>query len=233
MSNDLKKQIEKEFDREKNYNIILSKVEDVGTIRKLKVRYIVASICVLAVVLACFVKFKDIGVNYIAKNNRTVEQTENVDLNINKIKEMSQACLYADIKTIEIKNLPKRFKFMDNLKLPNGFKLEECYNIYTRSDINFDKYDVLHDYLFYYEKDNGEKNIKFAFSEIEEPLTDYYINNTMCKKSKIEDIELVICYFSGTYIVTFNSNGVNFDIETRNISESELVDLLESIIVQK
>ena len=72
MSNDLKKQIEKEFDREKNYNIILSKVEDVGTIRKLKVRYIVASICVLAVVLACFVKFKDIGVNYIDKNNRTV-----------------------------------------------------------------------------------------------------------------------------------------------------------------
>ncbi|MGN1033093.1 MAG: hypothetical protein ACI4PU_06485 [Intestinibacter sp.] len=204
--------------------------------KRLKNRYIVASICVLTVVFACFIKFKDIGIKDIAQNVN-IQQNEkekiNVELNINKLNGMSQASLDADIKTIEIKNLPKRFKFMDNLKLPNGFKLKECYNIYTRSDINFDKYDVLHDYLFYYEKDNGEKNIKFAFSEIEEPLRDYYIYNDMYKKSKIGDVELVICDLNGTYIVTFNSNGVNFDIETRNISESELVDLLESIIIEK
>lgn len=233
MSNDLKKQIEKEFDREKNYNIILYKVEGVSTMRKLKVRYIVASICVLAVVLACFVKLKDIGINYIAKNNSTVEQTENIELNINKIKVMSQASLDADIKTIEIKNLPERFEFMENIKVPSGFKLDHSYNVYTRSDINSDEYDTLHDYVFYYQKDDGEKNINLVFSEIEEPLRDYYINNTMHKKSKIGDIELLISQFNTTYIVTFNNNGINFDIETNNISENELVELLESIIVQK
>ncbi|MGM9533932.1 MAG: DUF4367 domain-containing protein [Intestinibacter sp.] len=201
--------------------------------RKLKVRYIVASICVLAVVLACFVKLKDIGINYIAKNNSTVEQTENIDLNINKIKVMSQASLDADIKTIEIKNLPERFEFMENIKVPSGFKLDYSYNVYTRSDINSDEYDTLHDYVFYYQKDDGEKNINLAFSEIEEPIRDYYIENTKSKKSKIGDIELVIYQFNTTYIVMFNNNGINFDIETNNISESELVELLKSIIVEK
>lgn len=233
MSNNLKKQIENEFDREKNYNIILSKVEGVTTMRKLKVIHIVASMCVLAVVLACFVKLKDIGINYIAKNNSTVEQTENIELNINKIKVMSQASLDADIKTIEIKNLPERFEFMNNIKLPSGFKLDYSYNVYTRSNINSDEYDMLHDYVFYYQKDDGEKNINLTFSEIEEPIRDYYIENTISKKSKIGDIELLISQFNTTYIVTFNNNGINFDIETNNISENELVELLESIIVQK
>ena len=124
-------------------------------------------------------------------------------------------------------------EFMNNIKLPSGFKLDYSYNVYTRSNINSDEYDMLHDYVFYYQKDDGEKNINLTFSEIEEPIRDYYIENTISKKSKIGDIELLISQFNTTYIVTFNNNCINFDIETNNISENELVELLESIIVQK
>ena len=89
------------------------------------------------------------------------------------------------------------------------------------------KYDMIHDYVFNYREDSSN-NITIAFSEIEEPIRDYYIEKG--KASKIGDVELVISQWEEMYIVNFESKGIYFDIETTGVTENELVELLKSII---
>ena len=102
--------------------------------------------------------------------------------------------------------------------------------IYTRNSIEEPVYDVLHDYVFdYHTEDNITRNITIAFSEIDEPLRDYYIDNHELK-SKIGDVEMEISQYENMYIVTFSYNNLNFDIEANGITEDELVELLVSII---
>ena len=127
-----------------------------------------------------------------------------------------------------MESLPEKFKFIESANIPEGYKLESSYNIYVRDDINAEEYKVLHDYVFNY-RENSENRIIIAFSEIEKPLRDYYIDEGE-KVSKIGETELVISQWEQMYIVTFEYKGIYFDIETTGITENELVDLLESII---
>lgn len=158
--------------------------------------------------------------------NESVE----IKLNINKIKKMAAASLDADVKTIKIENLSPKFEFIKNIKIPEEYKIEGSYNIYTRSDVNKSDYDVLHDYVFNYRKDSINKII-IAFSEIGKPLRDYYID-TGDKISKIGDIELIISQYKDMYMVTFNFKDMYFDIETTGITENELLELLQSILIE-
>lgn len=151
-----------------------------------------------------------------------------IKLNINRIKKMLATSLDADIKTIEIEKLPEKYEFIKNIKIPEEYKIENSYNIYTRNDINKNEYNVLHDYVLNYRKDSINK-ITIAFSEIEKPLRDYYIEDGD-KVSKIGDIELIISQYKDMYIATFNFKDIFFDVETVGITESELIELLQSIL---
>lgn len=50
------------------------------------------------------------------------------------------------------------------------------------------------------------------------------------KISKIEDTEVIITQYEKLYLAEFKMNDVYFDIETAGITQTELVDLLVSII---
>jgi len=163
-------------------------------------------------------------------NKQNKKDLPEIKLNINKIKEMSATSLDADVKTIEIEKLPEKLEFIQNIKIPEEYKIEGSYNIYTRSNINKSEYDVLHDYVFNYRKDSMNKII-ITFSEIEKPLRDYYID-VGNKVSKIGDIELVISQYKDMYMVTFNFKDIYFDIETTGITENELLELLKSILIE-
>lgn len=157
-------------------------------------------------------------------------ESQKINLNINKINEMLATSLDADTKTIEIGELPEKFEFIKNIKIPEEYNIESSYNIYTRNDINKREYDVLHDYVFYYRKDSMNKII-ITFSEIEKPLRDYYID-VGDKVSRIGNIELIISQYKDMYIVTFNFKDIFFDIETTGITENELLELLQSILTE-
>lgn len=159
------------------------------------------------------------------------EKSIKIELNINKIKKLAMTSLDADIKTIEMDKLPEKFEFMKNISISNGYKLESSYNVYTRKDFNINEYNLLHDYVFNYRKDSINK-ITVSFSEIEKPIRDYYINGEE-KISKIGDIELIISQCEQMYIVNFEYNNIYFDIETVGITENELVELLQSIIIKE
>ena len=210
--------IRKEFDMKKNKNK--------------KVIYTISSMCAVFI-LGIGVLIGTSNLNNKTLQGKTLGRTENenmkIELKINKIKDMAMAKLDADVKTIEIEKLPENMQFINKVKIPDEYKLTNSYNVYTR-DINSDNrdYNILHDYLFYYEK--GENNIiRIAVSEIEKPLRDYFIGEGE-KISKIGDAKLTIYQWKQMYIVNFEYKNMYFDTETTGVTEDELTTLLESII---
>lgn len=203
-----------------------------------KVIYAISSACaVVILVIGVFIGTGNLNDNLLQNNligigkteNNNNEGTLNVELNINKLKDIGMTRLDVDIKTIEIESLPEKYKFIENVKIPEEYRLEDSYNIFVREDKNIEEYNVLHDYVFCYEKDDLN-DIRISFSEKEEPVRDYYINNEKEKISKIGNVELIISKWREMYIVTFQHKNLYFDIETTGITENQLIDLLKSII---
>lgn len=172
--------------------------------------------------------------NYeIASLNQEKQKNEEnlkIDLQINKIKEMGLVKSDADIETIDIDKIPEEVKFMENIITLQEFKQTDMYNIYVRSNPDTKKYDLLHDYVFVYKKDK-KKEIRISLSKIEEPIRDYYLGDNH-KTSKIGETELKISEYKEMYMATFKIKKIYFDIETNDITENELVELLQTIITK-
>lgn len=206
------------------------------TNRNKKIVYIASSICAVFILgIGIFIGTNKLQVDNTVKIGKSEEQNENmeedlkIELNINKLEDASMARFDVDIKTIEIENLPEKFNFIKNIIIPNGFELDDSYNIYIRENIDTEEYNILHDYVFYYKKDITN-DIRIAFSEKEEPIRDYFINNEEEDVSKIGDVELIISNWKQMYLVNFKYENIYFDIETTGITEDELIVLLESLI---
>ena len=230
--NELKEKIRKNIKEE----IAISNIRkefDMKTNKNRKILYAISSICAVFILgIGIFIgtgKMNNTGLE-IGKTEVNINKEESlvVELNINKLKVMEMADLDADIKTIDIDKLPEEFKFMENLLIPEGYEFENIHTVYTRENINIEEYNILHDYILNYRKDDLN-NIKIAFSKVEKPLRDYFIQDGD-KISKIGDVELKISQGEEMYIVTFEYEDIYFDIETTGITENQLVDLLESLI---
>lgn len=231
-NNELREKIRKNIKEE----IAVSNIKkefDMKTNKNRKILYAISSICAVFILgIGIFIgtgKMNNTGLE-IGKTEVNINKEESlvVELNINKLKVMEMASLDADIKTIDIDKLPEEFKFMENLLIPEGYEFENIHTVYTRENINIEEYNILHDYILNYKKDDLN-NIKIAFSKVEQPLRDYFIQEGD-KISKIGDVELKISQWEEMYIVTFEYEDIYFDIETTGITENQLVDLLESLI---
>ena len=226
--NELKEKIRKNIKEE----IAISNIRKefgMKTNKNKKVIYVLSSIC--AVFILGIGIFVGVNKNLLPGNTVDIGKTDandGVELNINKIKDMSMTSLDADVKTIELENLPEEFTFMESLVAPAEYQLESSYMVNVRSNRDIAEYDVIHDYVFNYRKDSSN-DIKIAFSEIEEPIRDYFIDEGD-KVSKIGEVELVISQWKEMYIVTFEYKDIYFDIETTGVTRNELVSLLQSII---
>ena len=226
--NELKERIRKNIKEE----IAVSNIRkefDMKTNKNKKVIYVLSSIC--AVFILGIGIFVGVNKNLLPGNTVDIGKTDandGVELNINKIKDMSMTSLDADVKTIELENLPEEFTFIENLQIPEEYNFENGYTVYTRENTDTAEYNVLHDYILNYRKDDLN-DIKIAFSGIEAPIRDYFIDEGD-KVSKIGEVELVISQWKEMYIVTFEYKDIYFDIETTGVTRNELVSLLQSII---
>ena len=229
--NELKERVRRNIKEE----IAISNIRkefDMKTNKNKKVIYVLSSICAVFILGIGIL----VGVNKNLLPSNTVDigkadgkgESVKVELNINKVKDMSMTSLDADVKIIEIENLPEEFTFVENLLVPNEYEFENGYTVYTRENIDTAEYNVLHDYVLNYRKDDLNE-IKIAFSKVESPIRDYFIGDGE-KISKIGNVELKVSQWEKMYIVTFEYNDIYFDIETTGITENELVDLLKSII---
>ena len=222
------KYLEEEYETPKDKN---KKEFYMKIIKNKKIIYALSSAC------AVFI----LGIGILAgqkKTNKNIIKTEdegmvrsqnmNIMLEINPMQGASMAKLDADVQTVEITSIPEKFEFINNIELPSEYKLDSCYEIFTRENLNTTECDLLHDYVFNYSKDY-ENSIKVAFSEVEEPIRDYFLNNSK-KTSKIGDVDVIISQYEKMYVATFRCKDIYFDIETNGITEEEIINLLESII---
>lgn len=226
--NELKEKIRKNIKEEIAISNI-GKEFDMKTNKNKKVIYVLSSIC--AVFILGIGIFVGVNKNLLPSNTVDIGKTDandGVELNINKIKDMSMTSLDADIKISEVDSLPEEFMFIENLLIPEEYEFENSYTVYTRENTDTAEYNVLHDYILNYKRDDLN-DIEVAFSKVESPIRDYYIEDGE-KISKIGDVELKVSQWEEMYIVTFEYNNIYFDIETTGITENQLVDLLESII---
>ena len=212
--------IRKEFDMKNNENR--------------KIIYIISSICALFIlVIGIFIGTNKIDNNLFrefgkVEENKNKEETLDIELNINSLKILAMLDLDANIENIELSELSKEFLFIENLSLPVEYKFENSYIVYTRENKQTTEYNKIHDYVVQYKKDDTN-NIKIAFSKVEQPLRDYFIEEGD-KISKIGNVKLNISQNKEMYIITFKYNDIYFDIETTGITENQLIDLIDSLI---
>lgn len=216
MSNNLKFEMEKEFDKKANYNAVLHKVERMNDMKKFNIKYVVAAVAVVAVV----------GIVSVKSMNGTEDKV--AQLNINQIENIATAKLDADMQELNVEDVLGKYDFVSDVLIPEDMKLDNVYGIYTRESFDVQNYDILHDYMLVY-GENADRNVSIKFSELEKPLRDYFINGAN-QKTVIKDVELEVSKYQDTYMASFSKDGVFFDIETTGITEGELIKLLESMI---
>lgn len=230
--NNLKNTIQKNFDQEENYNIILSKVERRDNM-KVKLSYVLASSFVAIALLVGIVAY-----NNMPENNDEIVIPSTIqgilELNINKAKAQSMMKFDADIKETNTElnsELEKNFSFVKkDINAPKDLKNYGVNKvIMTKKDFSDRDYSIAHDYIWDYSNEAENRTIRIAFSKVGKPIRDYHLSSEE-KISKIEDTEVIITQYEKLYLAEFKMNDVYFDIETAGITQTELVDLLVSII---
>ena len=208
-------------------------------INGIKLKYILAPVCTVVIAVGGMILYNDKSNNGVipVKESQNIVDLENpkeesfaTTININKIDNMVKADLDAQEKVLNGINIPY-FEYMKGLEIPSDFDNKENYKaIYVRSNKETNNYDVLNNYEFTYKNTFNKRKIILAFSEKFIPIRECYEILGDKKVSKIGEAELVISQFQNIYIVKFTHKNINFDIETTDITESELISLLESII---
>ena len=224
-NNDLEDKI-RELVKEK---IAVSNIKEEFKMKENKSRktiYFVTSVC--AVFVLGIGILGGMAKNSPQKNYQLGEaNNQKLVLNINHVDGVGTAKLDAEQNTIDTE-LPSKFNFIQNIKVPAEYKETTKYTLSTRSDINSTEYNTLHDYVFTYRK-NETDSIRIAVSEIETPLRDYFMEEKD-QVSKIGDTKIIIGQYNNMYMATFEYNNMYFDIETEGLTESQLISLLSSII---
>ena len=221
----------KETTKEKNSH--KSYKERMIGMSNLKLKYVLAPVCVMLIAVVGYVGFlntnKNLNNNPITDFRGEREESLATIININEKMLTEQKLFDVDGEVINNVEIPY-FDFLTGISIPEDFDNKEDYRaIYVKSNQKSDNYDVLNNYEFHFYNTQNNRSITIAFSDKYQPLRDYYFAETD-KKSIIGDAELIINKCNNMYMVIFTYKGINFDIETNDITESELISLLESII---
>ena len=139
------------------------------------------------------------------------------ELNVNEIDEVYSSEVDSDVRitnvvdsTVDV-NIPWEF---DDFGIPKVY--------FTSTSELF-----IHDLRYEYK--NGEQEFTVAFSSIEEPIRDYYFLSDG-EESFIHGVCMSIYQHENIYYAEFKINNHYYDVETTNMNEEELLEILEVII---
>ena len=164
----------------------------------------------------------------LSKQKDTLE----TKININKLDEKALVDYAIDAQTrkIDAKEYMEDLKFAIEAKLPDDFEENfSAVGIYIKGE-NSKKYDVLQNYEIRYKNKSETRTIILGIGfKDRKPIRDYYFADVK-KISKIGEVELKITQYEDSYLATFSYKDMNYDIETRGITQDELVEFLTSLI---
>ena len=224
----------KKINKDNNYKKIIECIERDSMKKNNKiVKWAFVPVCLL--IIMCGVVIIDNYDKTFSSNDPIINKEKNYEIYINSIeKEYGLGKADADIQRLdfEVNELANNqgYEFLKNIIIPKDLTDNTFNAIYVKETKESDNYSILNNYEFWYENSKNGRKIVLSFSNEYEPIRDYFFDDNGSKISKINDIELTIYKYKNSYMAKFKNNGINFDIETSNITESELIDLLTSII---
>lgn len=119
-------------------------------------------------------------------------------------------------------------------RIPAEFQ-DRCnfFSLSTRGykDAGRDEDYLLHDYVFECYNNSDAKAI-IALCSFEEPLQDSDIWSDDLTRSRINETMVTICKYESTYWARFTYQGVNYDVETRDLDQDGLETLLTSLLTE-
>lgn len=220
--NKLKNVIERDFDKKLNYNKIQNRL---NSNNNKFIKYVLSTICLIIL----------ISIFMLNKNNKVMlKEINNEPTNININNYTTSCSNHGKIDTYKndnknYVNIPY-FEVLNDLNIPNDFDIK--YEAKARVKI-LDKedkdYGKINNYEFLFKNSKNNRNIVIGISNENEPISSINIDDNS-NKSIINNVELIIYRYNNKYIVKFSYKDYNFIVETTNILENELIDLLKSII---
>lgn len=230
----LKQAIEQDMNSKDYYNGIINKIEK-GENMKKKINGIwklsFAPICLIVLISGVILLNKGHETETLLNNKLYVDEKNNVILNINEINDkVGMARVDADVKIVTNNDINFPLPYKDGLvNIPKDLNKTYKYIFYFRENKESQEYNVLGNYELIYSNDN-DRSINVKYSKDNKPVRDYYFSDEGSKITTINDVELKIYKYENIYFTEFNFDDYNFDIETSNITEQELSNLLLSII---
>ena len=135
----------------------------------------------------------------------------------------------ADVKVVNEEENSIWISIVSNIVIPEQLEKKESYMLYTRKDKE-SPYDILNSYVYNYYNEETLSSIRISFSNKNKPLRDYHFSEEGAKETTINNVKMKIFKYENIYFTEFNYKDYNFDIETTNITQDELINLLKSII---
>lgn len=225
-----KKVIKNMFDEKINKDIIHERV-----LNQNKKKLDISRIVKISVVPICAFIVMVVSLNLKSTDNIYPNKT-NTNLNIikiNNIDEINQTSyaldigLLGDITHPSYNDLILEFPWISNFKIPYNYDFSCIKQVYENEGLNYQNY--------YIDYNNDNSNISIFVSELSEfrPRCIRIIPDTI-EDSTINGLNVKLLKYSNDYnngyYAFFKFNGLNFDIETSNITEEEFINLIESII---
>lgn len=225
----LNKAIDKDINPNDYYDEIVKKIEKVKIMkRKNNIwKLSIIPICIVLIICVSLLSNKFFNKRVLIESNNNLDN----NININNI-DGEVSTLDIDIKTVDGNYFAIPIPYKENATIiyPKDLSKYKSYIIFTRENKESNEYNILNSYILDYINDN-DRMIRVAYSKDNKPIRDYYFNEKESKTTIINDIELQIYQYKSNYYVAFYYNDYNFDIETLNITEEELINFLQSILI--
>lgn len=203
----IKKTFEEEFNKEKMREEILLKAESKRHLSLNILFKFAIPICVFTLVVLTF-------------SNNHNKMSDKVYINELKNRtDISRMSNVTEKNNVDISD----FKILDKKVMPSDFKEEKYRKAYTGNI----QEEIDANYIFTSIGNNG-RYLEISFGKNRDLSKNYAAEMTI-KKSKINDIEMVLYQYDTFYIGTYFYQDYYFDVQTYNMTEEEFINLLKSI----
>ena len=207
------------FNKDKIYQEVLEKHEK-------KKRNVIKCCFVPAVFLLGVVIFFATKDLFYEEDQNILEDKED-QIYVNEI--VSEDDLSDDISNLDVKILNTDSSSFSvtplEVQVPSDLELTSIYFVYVK-DRKSGEYTIIHDTIETYKGDDRALNI--AYSSLGKVLRDVDVPEG--KMSVIQDTNVMISSMDESFIIEFQYDGVNYDIESYHLTLDEVLMIVRSII---
>lgn len=207
------------FNKDKIYQEVLEKHDK-------KKRNVIKCCFVPAVFLLGVVIFFATKDLFYEEDQNILEDKED-QIYVNEI--VSEDDLSDDISNLDVKILNTDSSSFSvtplEVQVPSDLELDSIYFVYVK-DQKSGEYTIIHDTIETYKGDDRALNI--AYSSLGKVLRD--VDVPVGRMSVIQDTNVMISSMDESFIIEFQYDGVNYDIESYHLTLDEVLMVVRSII---